>query len=276
MTEDEQGDDSGSEDGSPPVDSADPSDRSGSTGSNGPDESGPVNSLRARVHQLSTRQKILRGGALVAVVGILLLAALVPTGLLGLAVDDTATFEAAPATPDDTTVSEAGYELQTADEVTVEQQISPGGQDRTIVVNNQRRTYERAIEVQNRTFDAGVFVTLSTPAISVAGNPQNPVAGMSDRDLLQRFGNQLTEGSESLAFERVGTREAVMLGESTEVGEFRTTVTVSDERQEVAVYVTRVRSQGDIVVAVGVHPTAFPGDRVSLFQLMYGVDHPSE
>lgn len=225
---------------------------------------------------LSNRQKIVSGFVVLVVLGLFLLVTFVPSGILGLAINDSATFEAAPAAPDNTTVSEVGYELQTSDEVTITQNISPGGQDRTIVVNNQRRIYERALEVQNRSFTAGVFVTLSTPAISVAGSPQNPIADMSDRELLQQFSDQLTDGSESLEFERVGTREAAMLGTSTDVGEFRTNVTVSGESQEVAIYVTRVRSQGDIVVAVGVHPTAFSGEQVSIFEMIYAVEHPSE
>jgi hypothetical protein len=135
---------------------------------------------------------------------------------------------------------------------------------------------ERAVAVQNRSSTAGVFVTLSTPAIRVAGSSQNPAADMSDRDLLQRFSGQLANGSGDFDFERVGTRDAAMLGAESDVGEFRTTVSVGGEPQEVAVYVTRVRSQDDIVVAVGVHPTAFPGDRVSLFEMIYAVEHPSE
>jgi len=119
-----------------------------------------------------------------------------------------------------------------------------------------------------------VLVTLSSPTISVAGNAQNPIADISDRELLQRFGDQLTNGSESPEFERVGTREAAMLGQSTDVGEFRTNVIVGGEPREVAVYVTRVRSKDDIIVAVGVHPTVFPGDRVSVFQLIHGIEHP--
>lgn len=264
-------DDSSSQD-----ESQDSSDTTEADGSSASVASSHAETFLTTLRQQFHRQKILQGAALLAVFGILLVVAFVPAGFLGLAINDKTTFTASPAAPDNATVTEAGYELQTADEVTVEQEISLAGQDRTIVVNNQRRTYERAVAVQNRSFNTGVFVTLSTPAIRVAGSSQNPLADMSDRELLQRFSDQLTDGSGNPDFERVGTREAAMAGSATDVGEFQTTVSVDGEPQEVIVYVTRVRSQNDIIVAVGVHPTAFPGDRVSIFQMLYAVEHQTK
>lgn len=225
--------------------------------------------------RLSRRQQLLGGGTMTLVFCIVVLVALVPSGVLGLAVSDSATFEATPATPGETVLAETGYVQTGGDTVTVRRTISPAGQDRTIIVNNERRTYEKTVDVQDDSFTNGVFVVLSTPAISVAGSSQNPFASLSHEEILQRFESDLDPGSGELTFERVDQRDAAMLGQSTTVSEFRTQMAVENETREFAVYVTKVRSDGDIVVAVGLHPTAFADERVSVMRLFHAVDHPS-
>lgn len=228
-----------------------------------------------RFRQLSRKQQVLRAGTAITIFGFIVLLAVVPMGILGLAVTDSATFSADPAAPDDEMLADLEYEQTGADTVVVEQRISPAGQQRTIRVRNKRRTYTKTVQVQNGTFDAGVFVTLSSPSIQIAGTERNPLAKLSHRELLQRFQSDLDASNGSATFERVGERKAVMLGQPTTASEFRTTLTVEGEQQEFAVYVATVRSEGDIVVAVGLHPVAFGQERMSIMQLVYSIKHPA-
>ncbi|MDS0281452.1 DUF6517 family protein [Haloarcula onubensis] len=224
-----------------------------------------------RVRGRSRRRLLLGIGAIAVLVCLAVLLALVPLGVLGLVVDDSARFEATPAVPDDATLSATGYELDGADTVTVERHRTVAGQDRTIAVANPQRVYRKDVRVGDRTVPGGVFATVATPAIEIAGSPRNPVAAESHSELLGRFQSRLGAGENS-SFRAVSTREAVLVGSRTTVTTFETTVTVDGERRAFAVYVTTARSNGDVVVAVGGHPTAFPDERVAIVRLIYAVE----
>lgn len=248
---------------------------SDANGSVPPQVSAWVRRQRSRASDWSRRQRVLRGGGIAVLVVVLVLVAVLPSSVLGLAVTDTATFSAAPAAPASATVAETGYELQSAETTTVERRVGAAGQQRTIAVRNRQRVYRRNLTVGNETYLQGLFVTVSTPAVRIAGSARNPLADASHRDVLERFGDRLVDGGDDLSFERVGRRSRAIDGQATKVSEFRTSVTVGETAQDVAVYVGSVRSEGDIVIVVGVHPTAFPGQRVSVFEMLYAVEHPA-
>jgi len=224
-----------------------------------------------RVRGLSRRKLVAGSGVLATVVLVALVLALVPAGVLGLVVSDSATLDAATATPDNGTLNDTGYELNDTDTVTVERQFTVAGQDRTVVVNNPQRVYRKPVAVGNRTVTGGVFATASTPAITVAGTPRNPIAEESHRELLGRFQSNLGV-ADNATFENVTTHDAVMLGRQTSVTQFETNLSVGGERREFAIYVTRARAGGDIVVAIGGHPTAFADERVAIMRLIYAVE----
>jgi len=209
---------------------------------------------------------------LTALVAIALLLAFVPAGVLGLVVDDSARFEATAATPDNETLSTTGYQLNETDTVTLQRQFTVAGQDRTIAVANQQRVYRKHVTVGNRTVTGGVFATASTPAIEIAGRSQNPVADESHRALLNRFQSRLDVGGGNATFETVTTRDAVLVGRNTTVTEFETNISVDGEPRAFSVYVTTARSNGDIVIAIGGHPTAFQDERVAIMRLLYAVE----
>jgi hypothetical protein len=229
---------------------------------------------RVRIDEWSLRQRVFRGGGATVFIALVVLVAVLPGSVLGLVVNDTATFSAAPAAPDKGTVAEVGYESQSAETVTVERQVSVVGQERTIAVRNHQRVYRRNVTVQNETYLQGLFVTVSTPAVRIAGDARNPIADSSHQDVLERFGGQLVDGTGNLSFEPLGEESATIDGQASKVSVFRTSVTLGETARDVAVYVGSVRSEGDIVIVLGVHPMAFPGQRVSLFELLYSVSHP--
>jgi len=225
-----------------------------------------------RVRELSRRRLVAGSGLLAALAVVVVVLALVPAGVLGLVADDTATLTGTPATPDNATLNETGYRLNDSSTLTVERQLSIGGQRRTLVVNSPQRVYRNNVTVSNGTVTSGMFATASTPAIDVAGSARNPIAGESHREILGRFQSNLGVGGDNATIENVTTHEAVLAGKRTTVTEFRTNLTVDGERREFALYVTKARSNGDIVVAVGGHPTAFPDERVAIMRLLYSVE----
>ncbi len=169
-----------------------------------------------------------------------------------------AEFTAQSVGVDQGAVDEHGYEAMASESFEVTEQVSPLGQSKLIITTNYRENYERTVAVQNEQFNSAIFTAVSTPAIEVAGSPQNPPAGISHKQLLSEFSSDLEGGYEGLGnFRKVTEREAVLLGDETRISQFETAVTVNNETVDVYIYVGTVRSGGDIVIAVGGHPAPF-------------------
>jgi len=224
-----------------------------------------------------TKRRVLGGVAVLLVVVLLLVLLFVPWSLLGLAFNSSAEFEAQPVTVGQEPVTDNGYEAVLEEQFEATEELSILGQPRSIVATNHRVNYERTIDVQGEQFDAAVFTVVSTPAITVASRPLNPVASMSHDELLTEFSDDLEgayEGIENLS--RVTQRDGVLLGQRTTVSQFETSIETNGERVDVYLYVTTARSNGDVVVAVGGHPAPFAQERASILKLMAAVDHPAD
>lgn len=233
---------------------------------NGSDSAGSAGLIGGR----SRLQLALASSVLVLLIVFVIVVALVPTSILGLVVNDSASFDGTPAMPDDETLGETGYELNDSSTVTVERQVS---QTKTISVNNPQRVYRKYITVQNRTITGGVFATASTPKVTVAGSSRNPIAQESHREILDRFRSNLNAGGDDVTFENTTTHDAVLVGSRTTITEFRANISVGGEKRNFAIYVTKAQANSDIVVAIGGHPTAFADERPAIMRLIYAVKH---
>jgi hypothetical protein len=267
-------DPSGPDDGTADDDPSGPDDGTADDDPSGPDDGtadddeagGPI-----------TKRRVLGGVAVLLVVVLLLVLLVVPWSLLGLAFNSSAEFEAQPVTVGQGPVADNGYEAVLEEQFEATEQLSILGQPRSIVATNHRMNYERTIDVQGEQFDAAVFTVVSTPAITVASRPLNPVASMSHDELLTEFSDDLEGGYEGMEnFSRVTQRDGVLLGQQTTVSQFETSIETNGERVDVYLYVTTARSNGDVVVAVGGHPAPFAQERASILELMAGVDHPAD
>ena len=224
-----------------------------------------------------TKRRILGGIAVVLVVILLLVMLFVPWSLLGLVFNSSAEFKANPVTVGQEPVADNGYEAVLEEQFEVTEELSVLGQTRSIVATNHRDKYERTLDVQDEQFDAAVFMIVATPAITVASRPLNPVASMSHSKLLTEFGDELEGSYDGInTLSRVTQREGVLLGQQTTVSQFETSVEANGELVDVYLYVTTVRSSGNIVVAVGGHPAPFAQERASILELMAAADHPAD
>lgn len=223
-----------------------------------------------------TKRRVLGGITVLLVVVLLLVLLFVPWSLLGLVVNSSATFEAHPVTVGEAPVADNGYEAVLEERFDTAETLSILGQTRSIVATSHRVSYERTINVQGEQFDAAVFTVVATPAIAVASRPLNPAASMSHAELLTEFGDDLEGGYDGIENpSRVTQREGVLLGQQTTISQFETTVEANGEPVDVYLYVTTVRSNGDVVIAVGGHPAPFAQERASVLELMDAVDHPA-
>jgi hypothetical protein len=184
------------------------------------------------------------------------------------------TFSASPATASDASLSETGYEEQNVTEQRVTRNVSAAGQTRQVNVTNQQAKYERAVDLGPLGSQrAAVFVTFASPEVSVAGRTFNPIADMSEREILQEFDSQyegITVGSQ------VESRNVSTLGQSTELKQFDGTATLAGTELDVTIQTAKFQHEGDYVVAVGIYPQLLDGEESNVVLLLEGLEHDGE
>lgn len=208
----------------------------------------------------------------VAVVAVATL--LIGSGCLGLLSGDQS-FEATPATTDNATADEYGYEFQGTQKQEVTRQFSAAGETRNVTAVNYITTYERTLPLGTTDAKAGVFALISTPQVEVLGETFNPVGDMSNAELV----DLVQDNYESLSVDNgtETTREAELLGQTTDVSRFEGAASIAGQDVDVYVHVTRVRHEGDFVVAVAIYPQDLPsalGDQeTAVFEMLTAAQH---
>ncbi len=215
-----------------------------------------------------------RSARLAAVV---LAVALLTTGCLGIQ----ERYEAAPATAGDGALSETGY-ATAAEETLTETRENAGPTDENVTVVSHARSYTRNVSLPGGGGERplAAFALLSTPSIEVAGSEFNPVADRTAADLAPdlaaRAGSRLAAGRIE-GLEAVGDRERTVLGTDTAVVELRGVATVEGTEVEMVVELTKVRHDGDFVVAAAVHPAALADEEGSRADRLFGaIEHDTD
>ena len=200
------------------------------------------------------------------------LAALIATsGCLGILGGDGLSFSASQATVSDDALQETGYEEVSVNESEVTREFSAGGQSRNVTVTNWVAMYERTVDVpvlgEQR---AAVFGAFASSEVSVAGQSFNPIDDYSERDLAA-LAQQQYDGL-SIG-QTADTREMTVLNKSTTVTKFEGTADISGQSIDVYVHVTKVKHDGDYVVAVAVYPQDLDGEQERVDALLDGLEH---
>lgn len=226
----------------------------------------------------------------------------VSTGCVGLITGDTVEFEANESTVSDSALDSTGYELNNSTERSITREVSFFGQERTIRILNQVNRYtsggslaaatdnetvagnetlpdsERVANnetlqstVENETDVPGLkrFVVVSSPGANVLGQTLNPAAGWSNERILDQVAGQTGQLSN---LEQDGSRTAESLGEERDITEFTATTEVEGREIDVRVHVVSFEHEGDVVIAVAVHPEEFD-ETDSVDELIGGIEH---
>lgn len=195
------------------------------------------------------------------------------SGCLGvLTGSEPASFESSPAAVSGDALAETGYERAGNETRAVERTFTVLGQNRTAEVTSHVATYERRAAVGpfgERT--VGWFAVVSTPAVELAGETYNPVAGDGGAELIRRFGGAYGRIENASA---VGSRNVTALGTETTVRKYAAEAVVDGRRVPVSLRVTTVRDGDDFVVAVGVSPRSVGGEAATL-RLVRSLRHPA-
>jgi hypothetical protein len=180
----------------------------------------------------------------------------------------TQTFEAKPAKTKASVASNAGYELQGVEELTAEREFA----SQTVRVVNKVATYEKSLSIPLLgSAKLGVFATISTPAIELAGKTFNPVGEYSNDQLVE----MLQSNYEGISDAREVSSETVaVLGSETTVTKYAGKAAFGGQQLDVNIHVTKVRSDADFVVCFGVYPKQL-NEQENVLSMMSAAVHPA-
>ena len=183
-------------------------------------------------------------------------------------------FSASKATVSENALEETGYEEARVTSNEVTRTFSVADQSKNVTVTNWVSMYERSVDLPVAGSQrAAVFSAFSTPEVSILGQSFNPVEDYSNRELAELAQKQY--GSLSIG-ESAGTRNVQMLNQSAEVTKFNGQATLAGgETIDVYVHVTKVKHDGDYVVAVAIYPQRLDGEQQKVDALLKGLEHNS-
>ncbi|MFB6151522.1 MAG: DUF6517 family protein [Haloarculaceae archaeon] len=172
---------------------------------------------------------------------------------------------------EDAALRDAGYEEGEHRTIGRTFNASVGGGTRQVTIRNELYRYNRTVPAGSLTTGNGSagtgvptnrsgaapsvsgaaqFAVLSSPDASVAGQSVNPLADLSARELVERF--SVSNAVRNLTFD--GNRSVRILGQRRTVSAFRAEATGIGPATRVRVHVTSFEHEGDLVVAIAVHP----------------------
>lgn len=171
----------------------------------------------------------------------------------------------------DAALSETEFQPEESRSTWTNRTVEVGGQEREVRIRNYVSSYRLPPGMgTDGSLRFGLFVVVSTPQASIAGQALNPVGRMSHRELIERIAGD----SGSLRdVSQEATRQATVLGTETEVTRFSAVAERQGREIPVYVEVTRVQDGDDYVVALGVYPQGSEDVRSQVETLFGGIEH---
>ncbi|PSP54805.1 hypothetical protein BRC82_08725 [Halobacteriales archaeon QS_1_67_19] len=205
------------------------------------------------------------------VAGALLALLVLVSGCTG-ALSGSVTFSASEATVNDAALEDTGYEHNRTEEMTVTRTFEAAGQSKDVEVTNYISEYHKTVGIPGVAEKrAAVFATFVSPQVEVAGQSFNPLAEYDNRELAEKFTDQLDSVDD---VQRVDSRNRTVLGTETEVTKFEATVTTTAGFEfDAYVHVTKVEHGDDHVVALAVYPQKLDDQSQNVERLLDGIEH---
>ncbi|MFB6361971.1 MAG: DUF6517 family protein [Halobacteriales archaeon] len=199
---------------------------------------------------------------------------LVTAGCVGvLTGNEPLTFEATPVTVAPAALEETGYEQSRTDTNQLNREFSVAGQTREVEVTNHIAEYARTVDAGPLgSEDLARFIVVSTPALEILDRTFNPVAEMSNRQLVEQVQDRY-EGLQNVQSQ--SERTVSVLGTSATVSVFSAEATLegTDQTIDLTLHVTRFRHGEDFIIAIGAHPAILDGEPRNVDRLLKGLRH---
>ncbi|WP_207588809.1 DUF6517 family protein [Halomontanus rarus] len=176
-------------------------------------------------------------------------------------------YSATPAAVSDAAIEETGYEHQSTEEEVEEEEVA----GETVEVTNYISRYSRLVEIPFiGELEAGIFATITTPQVSIAGESRNPVGEMTNREIIELVQEQYEELSID---DSIDNRSVETLGTTTTVETFEGRARVRDSEVDVFVDVSRFAHADDHVIVGGVYPEQLSDEGERITTLIEGLEH---
>lgn len=177
--------------------------------------------------------------------------------------------ESAPAGVDADARSATGYEQTGIEEIVVEREVGPLSEE--IVVTNYKTEHEKTVDMGPLGERRGaVFIVLTTPKVSLAGQQFNPVEDMSATELMELVESSY-DGLGDVSHDEDGS--VTILEEETTRSRFTGEAEFDGSDVEVDVHVSEAVDAGeDLLVSIGVYPQRVRGrEQENIVSLMESV-----
>ena len=193
------------------------------------------------------RRSLLAGAAAAGTVGL--------AGCLG-GLLSTTSRESTPAGVSESVLAATEYELAGIERRTTEQTVEFAGQSETVTVTSYLTTYERRVGIEGVAEAAtATFAVFSTPKIAVFGQPLNPVAEQSTRDLVGLVEREY-DSIDNIDHEADTT--VTVLDQQVTKSRFAATTNVGGFPIDLDIHVTEaVDRDSDLVVTFAAYPRSF-------------------
>lgn len=179
------------------------------------------------------------------------------------------------ALPSDSALDETGYEERESGWEEQGDTIEFASVERDVEIDVWTAAYAKTVEIEEATIEGSAFGLVSTPNEEVAGESLNPLADMSEDEVLEEVkANFGSEYDDLRDIEREGTETIEILDEDRDVAVYGGTTEHEDAEYEVALYLSLVEHDDDILVLIGAHPKELPDERENVETLMASVEHP--
>lgn len=200
---------------------------------------------------------------------VLVVAAVVVPGVLA---QETLTDRASSATLSDEALAEFGYEFNRNETFILEEQVETDDRRLTLRGTSEAVEYRREVDLGALgSIEGSLFGVVTIPAFERNGTVLNPIRDLGNPqlvDLLENRFQQIEIG------QPLGNRTVTMLGNETTMTQFDGSARVSGATIGVNVYVAKVHSGDDFVVAAGVHPRLLGNNSETFAGMMGAVEHP--
>ena len=185
-------------------------------------------------------------------------------------------FDSDRVAPSDDAVTTAGYQESDVSEDTLERSVElPGGVEREVRASVWRSVYTKEVEYAGQTNEGAVFAGISIPGMQIAGRSLNPLEDLSNKELLERFLDQLPSDngdvsgltkSESFGLEVLGTGRTVDV--------FVGTRQLNGQPIDIEFKLTSFTHEGDLLVLLGTYPKVLTAESANAEVLMESAEHP--
>lgn len=197
-------------------------------------------------------------------------------GCLGFVLgDEPLEFDADRVAPTDQKLDKTGYEENEVNEETIERTEEIGGVERDFKASLWTSIYTKTVEYGGQEREGSAFAAVSIPGMTVAGRSINPLAEMSNKELLEEFLSQL-EG-ENGSIDDIHHDETFSLdifGESRDVDAFTGESEMDGQTIDIEIKVASFDHEDDLLVLLGVYPKRLTEESANVEELMESAEHP--